>query len=408
MVVCLRRRVGGIVLYLVACLLVLGLLARFGAMVRLPDDTSSPGPAQGGIGVATHELLGRPDPTDFLVDYASARALITGRDAYDISERLFSQIGIDWPVSTANPHPPTFLTFVLPLAFVRYGHALQAWAFFMIIAMAGTIRLLGARWRLSVPAALGLALTMPGAYGITNPVPLIGLGVAMAYRWRDRPFLAGMGIALAAAPKLSGLILVVPFLVTRRWRAVGWAGAGCAVLAGVPVILQPGIWGRYLTAGTYAIAANEARSDNASLIRLGQNWAIPGIAALITLGALAVLLAFVSKDAYWPTVWLIVASLPVAWLYSLLTFLPIVAYLVVQKRRTAAVPLLTIATALMLASPPLGRWPVVVFPLVVVLVYGALLASRSGQAEFALPFLHGNRAPSQTPSFSLEPTSASP
>ena len=347
----------------------------------LPADA----PGGGGLGVAVQELLGRTLGTDFLVDYASASALTHHVDAYAQSPVLFQRLGIEWPVSTANPHPPTLLTLVLPFELVKYSHALAAWTLAMIFVLVATIRMVGLSWSLAVPIGVGLGLAMPGAYGISNPVLLIGFGVALAYRWHNEPFVAGLGIAIASAPKSSGLILVVPFLLARRFGTVAWAAICFAVMAAVPMLFQPDVWARYLDAGVQAIIFNQARPDNASLIHLGETLGLSSIAPLAVVGLAGVVLALLTRDTFWPTVWVMVVALPIAWMYSLLTFVPIG---VLVFRRSGAVPiaLVAAATGLTLAGPPLGRWPVAIFPIVTILIYVAMLIGpRLGDGDFWIP-----------------------
>ena len=86
----------------------------------------------------------------------------------------------------------------------------------MIFALIWTVHLVGVRLAIAAPIGLAIAATFPGAEaGIGNAVPLIGLGIAIAYRYRDSPIVAAIGLTLAAAPKYSGLLLVIPFVLTK-------------------------------------------------------------------------------------------------------------------------------------------------------------------------------------------------
>lgn len=368
--------------------LIVVVLFRVSEVVTLPDEALGIGPGDGGLAAASHELLGRPDPTDFLVDYASAHALTHGLDAYAVARTLIKKVAPDWPVNDANSHPPTLLPLILPFTLVTYHRALEFWSTAMIIAIGITLLLIGVRWPIAAAGGIALGLTMPGAYAIGNPVPLIGLGVAMAYRFRDRPWLAGLGIALATAPKLSGVILLIPFVLSQRFRAVAWAVGFLAILATIPVILQPTIWARYLKAGLQAIAMNEARYDNASLLKSLAHLGVPTLMGLTILGAGAVLAVLISRDVFWPAAWLMVASLPLAWLYSLITLVPVGASILIRRRSPLSASLLILAAGLTLASSPSGEWPVVVFPAVTVIVYLALIvAPPDPEPEFPLQLL---------------------
>jgi len=357
--------VGGYVVLLVVLLSV-------GARVTPPESATALTPAGGGIGAAAHQLLGRPGGTDFLVDYVSAKALRTDDDAYAITADLTERFGEPWPVSTANPHPPTLLPLVLPFTALRYTWALSAWALAMIGVYAATARVVGATWLASVGIAFGLAVTFPGAFAIGNPLPLIGLGAAIAIRYRHDPALAGIGLALAAAPKLSGLLLVVPFLLAWRWRTLLVAGGILGFLAAVPVAFQRDIWSRYLDLGVEGARLNADRGDNGSLFKLVETWGLPSAVAVLAIGAATLALVLRRRELFTPLVWTMVAALPIAWMYSLVTLLPVAVILVLRGRPVVRL-LVALATALMLASPPAGQWPVTMFPVVLVVMFVAMI-----------------------------------
>ncbi len=361
-----RHRAGLPHLLLVIGLYVLILAALFaaGRLVTAPPEV----PGGGGLAIAAQELLGQVPGTDFLVDYAAAVALTHHVDAYTVSSVLIQNIGISWPVNTPDTHPPTMLTLTLPFTILSYKHALAAWALAMIFLLIATVHLVGVPWRFSVIVGSLLSLAMPGAYGIGNPVPVIGFGAMVAYRWRDDPLIAGLGIAVASAPKSSGLLLLVPFLLARRFAAAAWAVGFYAVFAALPLFFQPGIWLRYVQAGGIGIAQNQARSDNASLIHLAERVGIPDLVAVLVVCAAAFVLAVATRDTFWPIVWLMVALLPVAWMYSLLTLLPIFVR-AIPRSDTLTCWLAITAGGLTVASPALGMWPVFVFPLVLLLTF---------------------------------------
>jgi hypothetical protein len=364
------------------------MLVFFGAHQSTPDPQNALRPAGGGLGAATEMLFARGGGTDFLIDYSSARALAHRENAYDISSVLTARAGVPWAISTANPHPPTLLPLVMPFLVVKYQWAMAGWALAMTAALALTTRLAGIRAPYALVIGFGLALTFPGAYGIGNPVPLVGLGVVLAYRHRNEPALAGAGLMLAAAPKLSGVILVAAFVGAGRVRAALWGTGFLALLAVIPIAFQPDVWSRYLDAGVHGAQVNKARADNAALLHLGEKWDIPTIVGLAVLGVVALLLVVLLRDLYLPSVWLMVAALPIAWMYSALTFLPVAVW-IFRRNSPVARCLVILATALMLASSPAGHWPVVIFPMIVVLFLGAIVAAYG-----EWPLRRGRDAPS--------------
>ncbi len=379
-------RAGVIVLAGLGLYVVLVLALHYlGLHITLPNEEVNPVDPSGGIIPASRELLGRTQPTDFYADYASAHALTHGHDAYAPMASLFNGLGPAWDVPGSNPHPPTTLALVLPLTALHYGGALTMWTLAMVFALIATLRLVGLRLSYSVGIGVGLALTYPAAYGIANPVPLIGLGVALAYRYRDRPAIAALGLALAAAPKGSGVILALPFLAAGRIKTVVYAAGYYVILAAVPVFFEHNVWQRYLKTAPDTIRFNANRADSGSLLRLARDWF--GWSDIVTLCVLAVItigLALLARDTFWPIVWAMVATLPIAWMYSLLTLLPLVARAVlISPKRVAG--LAALATAVMIGSPPVGLWTPVSYFVIIVLT--AVICVRTRAASPTL-WLH--------------------
>ena len=356
------------------CLLLAGLLF-VGRHQSYPDESSGAQPTGGGLSAATSQLLGRAPETDFLLDYASAYALTHNDNAYDMGATLSERAGHAWAVSTANPHPPTLVTLVLPFTIFSYPNAIAAWALAMVFAVVATLWLAGIRALYAIPLGLAVSLAFPGAYGIGNPVPLIGLGIALAYRTRHNPWLAGVGLMLATAPKLAGALIFLPFLAARRVRTVAVGGLATGIVALIPMLWDRNVWSRYLDTGVEAGRLNAARGDNASLLNLADKWNIPKVAALVVIGAAALVMFRTTRDLLRPTIWFTVASLPIAWLYSLMTLMPLWVW---SRHKPASRSLAIAAIGLTLASPPLGRWPVVVFPLIVLLTLASCCASALG------------------------------
>jgi len=351
-------------------------MALFVRPLTLPDESAGMAADAGPVNALLHETAGKSVPTDILLDYASAKVLRHGQDPYGIQSVLIDRIGAPaWPVENANPHPPTMIALMLPFSVLSYENALTAWSILMIAALIATVHLAGVRLVHAIPIGLAIAATFPGAYGIGNAVPVIGLGVAIAYRYRHHPLMAAVGLALAAAPKSSGLLLVLPFLFTRRWRTVAWTAGFMTTLSVVPVLLFHSTWSAYLDAGADAISVNADRPDNASILNLAHKHNISQALVAALLVAAAVTVAIRIKDSFWPIVWLVVVALPIAWMYSLLTLVPL-ACVVLRRRTAVGVATVVVAAALTVGTPPLGMWPTRILPIVVLLTFIGLTQVR--------------------------------
>jgi hypothetical protein len=151
-----------------------------------------------------------------------------------------------------------------------------------------------------------------------------------------------------------------------------------AAAAVVPVALQPDIWSRYLTAGIKSVDVNaHQRGDNASLLHLARSlWGLPYAVTVLLLAVVAIGMAIRQQDLFWPTAWACVAMLPISWMYSLLSLLPLIVFALRQTpRRTVAPAVLAIGVAS--GSPPLGEWPTKTYPIVIALVTVTYLMLRS-------------------------------
>lgn len=393
-----------------ACYLaVLVTLLAVGRSVTLPDPALGNSPTSGGVSAALHDLLGKAPLTDFLVDYASVAALWRGDDAYAISQGLLDAVGFPWDVLTANPHPPTLLTLQLPFVALGYPEALAAWALLMVVLMVSTLRLVGVPMHLAVAVGIALSFTFPGAYGVGNPVPVIGFGAAVAWRWRDTPLIAGAGLVLAAAPKLLGLALVLPFLLAGRWRAVAWAVGGLALLAVVPLVFDRGVWSAWYDLGLAGGRANAGRPDNASLLYLAEGWGITQPTAVALIAAVAAGLAWHRRDLYWPALWAGVAVMPLLWMYSMLTFVPIFARAALRGGRLGQVVAI-LGAGVLVGSAPLGYWPLWTVPAVIGLAAIALAVPprAADDAIWFHPWLVGLLPERVRPWFAPSPETAAP
>lgn len=271
----------------------------------------------------THKTL-----QDFGVFRAAATAVIHGRSPYHA------------PSFAALSHLAT-LPFVYPpaaaLPFVPFAPlpaAVAGGVMFVVglTALVASLRLLGVRdWR-----CYGVALASAPAINtlaLGTLTSLLMLGAALAWRYRDRPAVAGVATACAAVLKLFLWPLVIWLLATRRWRA-----ALHSAIAGVVLLL-----------GGWAIIGFAGLGGYASLVRLVERAEGPlsySVVALLRLHgnaatAATVLLSLAAVTGIWlasrgaggdrrafavAALASLVAT-PLVWLhYFLLLFVPIALY----------------------------------------------------------------------------------
>jgi hypothetical protein len=215
----------------------------------------------------------------------------------------------------------------------------------MLAALATSYWALGAALGPAVAFAPLTLLWPPGAWSMGQLTPVWLLGLALAWRLRNRPGPAGAAIALASLTKLLPALCLLPFLMVRRWSvlrgfALVWGVALTALL-----IFEPGVIDRYLRILWAASREQAGRGENSALLwAAGHNF---GAAGVVVGGALvaAVLVQAIRRvrrngkldRLSWDGVgWAAVALLPIAWIYSLLPLLPTIARLVRRGGLAAA------------------------------------------------------------------------
>src|ERR687888_137579 len=213
-------------------------------------------------------------------DKVGARDVARGRDAYPVLTHAYASVGLTWPAGHRSTHPPTAFLLVLPVAWLPWKAASAVWTVLMLAALAG------AYWALGAPPGPAVALAPltlvwpPGGWSMGQLTPLWLLGLALAWRLRDRPAPAGAAIALASLTKLLPTLSLLPFLLLRRWSvlrgfALVWGAALAALLA-----LDVGVIGRYVTILRTASREQAARGENSALLwAADHNYGAAGVAA---------------------------------------------------------------------------------------------------------------------------------
>lgn len=199
--------------------------------------------------------------TDFISFWTSGRMLPIGASVYDVvahtaSQRSYFAIEGEY---TAFLYPPLFLPFCWPLGFLPYFPALAFW----LIATGGAFFVAVRAWvrRLDMhqPAFLLFAAFPPVVVTITHGqtsfliAALIGGGALLL---RDRPWLGGALIGLAAIKPQFGLLIPLVLVLTGQWRAICSAMIATVALGALATLaFGPEIWAAWLAASGGAQSA---------------------------------------------------------------------------------------------------------------------------------------------------------
>jgi hypothetical protein len=336
-------------------------------------------------------LNGRGGDADWAADYVGARALIHRTDAYPILGPAFAKIGLTLKVDVAHTHPPTAYVLALPFVWMKYPTALAAWGWCMVAAYAATIRLLGIRWLVAIPAAIIVAFVSPFSEGIGQYTPLILLGGTLvltqlpkAANGKSAELMVAGGLALATVPKLTGALLFVPVLLNRSWLAAIQGAILCAGAALVAVALSPAVIHQYLTEGARATRINVARPSNAAPVPALLHHLSPALATItILLGAALLAVALLRRGRQVePYLVASVALLPIAWSFSATV---LASLWILEARRGGEWALVALAPlALLVAFPAYGLPMTTVVPLVVLLSLALVALSPSEELASGL------------------------
>ena len=283
-------------------------------------------PALGMAYAAWFEFTAREALEDFGIFRAAALDVVHGRSPYVA------------PNATALAHfdkfvyPPVAALLFAPFAALPSEAARVLMFLAGLAAVLGALRLLRVQdWRcygvaiLSAPAINSLAL---GA--LTS---FLLLGAAFAWRYRDRPAVAGVATAFTAVLKLFLWPLAVWLLVTRRWRALvlcvgvalvallgGWAVIGFAGLRSYPTLMH--VLERLEGPASYSTVALLGLSGGAATAIT----VVLSLAAVVAIG-LAARGNGGDQRALAVAILASLVATPLVWLhYLLLLFVPIALY----------------------------------------------------------------------------------
>lgn len=296
---------------------------------------------------ASATLKGQTPFSDFAAMVVGFRALYNNTDAYPELGSAFRDLGIEWDVRHGSNHPPTSYLLASPVAFFSWPVASAVWAWLMLCLIVLSFRFYGLSWRISL-GLMPLTMLWPPASASLGQVTIVWMfGLATAWRFRGKAFWSGASIGLASLSKyLPGLVLVI-FLVKKKWRpALGFLSIWILSL-GIVVLLNPLAINRYIQENKNTSVKIMARTDNAAPLIVSYRYAgWFGVALLILFFALIV---FVNRRHFYDRqgpaslrAWLLlsylaVACLPIFWLYSLMPLLPVIIFLLCDRKILAMI-----------------------------------------------------------------------
>jgi Glycosyltransferase family 87 len=283
-------------------------------------------PAMGLAYASWYEIRARSALQDFGIFRTAALDVVHGRSPYVVPTRAaFSHFD-------KFVYPPFAALLFAPFAAIPAGAARVMMFVLCLAALLGSLRLLEVEdWRCYGLAVVSAPVINALALGAVTSFLL--LGVALAWRYRGNPVVAGVATAFAALLKLFLWPLGIWLLATRRWRAA-------FVCAAVGLVLLVGGWAVIDFAGLrsyptllHVLQQVETPVSYSTIALLGLGGASATlVTAMFSLGAVAavVLVARARDGDRRALAVAVVASLvatPLLWLhYLLLLYVPIALY----------------------------------------------------------------------------------
>lgn len=289
---------------------------------------------------AAATFYGRP-ATDLAQDIIGFRAMVKDENAYPNLAIAHAELGLDFPVNAKSTHLPTTFLFVAPVAFMPWRYASASWAFLMLLGVICTFRILGFDWRRAIGYGFLSILWLPVMTSFGQLSILWLLLVTIAYKMRHTDSLAsGFFIGIAALIKLFPAIMVIPFLLQKKWHAIyGFLLAVGGGVASVLLISARAIYD-YMDL-QQNIELMILRSDNSSLFNVGyQHFGVLGLLMVVVLLGIFFLLSRsklgigekrIQEQSWMVWTFLSVVLLPVVWIYSLVPLLPVIIRFIKSK-----------------------------------------------------------------------------
>ena len=294
-------------------------------------------------------MIDYPLRYDIAQDYIGAQAFVhPSEELYPVLVTAFEKMGILWQADHRSTHPPTAFLLVVPFTLLDYPLAQTLWMLCMLACIVVTARLFNLNWKMSMLAGLLSLAWPPAIWSLGQFTPIWMLGLALAYRFREKPLLSGLFIGLASLPKYFAAALLMHPIWRKRWSAlIGFAAVWAAAIA-LLLLLRLDSISAYMASNVGNSLDQILRPDNGALAivawRMG-GW--PGLAVVGVLAACVFWIGLHSDSVFgWACmVWLGIACLPIAWVYSLLPLLP---WLILTLKSENKIPRMLVLIALAL------------------------------------------------------------
>ena len=277
-----------------------------------------------GLGGLASRLAGGGGWTDIGWEVVAAKALVDPNfSAYATLEVLDPLIGMGWPADQGLSHPPFGIPPFILLSPFDYAWWLPFWICGSVVALALSMRALDVPPWVAYPVAAGVSLTFSGRFSLQTTYAVSALLLALAWRWRHRPWLGGLALAGFGAGRGYGLLLLAYPLLRRRWRLLTVAVGTVVLLSVIAWLFEPSVYSAFLTEGRRTIEIDLSRGDLITPLSLTRQRGLPDLVIYLMAGLMAARMLWLRRHPFWILAWFSFAITPIAWYQSAVAGIPL-------------------------------------------------------------------------------------
>jgi hypothetical protein len=189
-------------------------------------------------------------PVDFPQEYIGGKQLLSGKSLYNWDYKVvFKEFKIPQDSNKINAHPPFAAILLLPLSLLSYQHAIFVWSLLTIFFMFVTTFFLLKAENISLKYFPLMILFVFGWWPFKDNLALgqidilLLLFVVLAYFFLNKnEILSGVFIALATMLKFYPGLLILYFLVTKKYKAFMSAVVVIFIIFLVTLIITHNDW----------------------------------------------------------------------------------------------------------------------------------------------------------------------
>lgn len=225
--------------------------------------------------------------------------------------------------------------------------------------------------------ALATSLTLVGQESLVTTYPLTALIIAIAWRFRHRPAIAGFAYALVGVFRGYQLLLYAYPLVRRAWRTLAIGIGVLATLTLTAVAFEPSVFHSFLEIAWPVAMLQTVAEVNLALPHILSMVGLPVWVAWVVTATLGLLALRRRASLFWVLLWMSFAITPLVWIGSVVAGLPLATYVGVRSKWGAVLAGTVVIAVVGTSNYVTWAWPV----FLVSTFLGLMTLTESAQRE---------------------------